>query len=846
MAARTATEPRLPTGQKLDALFVRLATQGIKIGITERVSASRLVAELAVQPSADLSRERTAALLRARLTPLLAKSPEEADVIHRAFLDAFPRQERDQPVPVRRLLRELLGPAGASLRGIKPAPDQAPAPLVLRTKARARQIRYAVTTASILLLIAAALIGVHWFLPSPVQPQPAPRLGPTETTKGGAGVTTSAAQPLTREEVANLIKQVIDAAAGKRSVSIAGLAHGLSGADASGITTRSMISLLQRYLSRAQQERFTLTDVELTNLVAALAARQYPGRAAPSDVVAAAIGGLDALDPSEHNDPLPALPAPAESIFIPLWLTASLLGLAALPLVWWASRYRWRLKDYLRRRTPERPPLVHELVVKASADAMRERTTLTRAALRLGRARQGLSRTLDIETSVNATARAAGFPHVVFAAERISPEYLVLISTKGEEDHTARQLDQLVAELAAQNLSITRFFMAHEANLCFETADGSYFRLDQLAARYPDHRLVFLGTGDQLLNPGTLDAWRWAEDVTAWPRRAILTPRPIEEWGQREVVLARLFDSPPLRADSIGLLRMAELFERQEPPGPEQLVRRSDPVRRSWTMRPQRWLTPLPPDGPAFERLADELARYFVDERSNPDAVGFWWLAACAMYPALRWDLTVYLGLKLKAPRGSGAGGLPFYTEQRALRLAALPWFRDGFMPDWLRRRLLARLPRQIRHQAAALLHDLLKRAVKPDGQVFDALRLRIARERPDPAAARPERDEIFLDALARSDPLAFEAPRNLREVISGIRNAFVGRELLTFAILVAYWLAAAMIIPWPSSGALTTATWLPLLFLPLGFVTLPAARRVLSWGRATNSPTESTRAERN
>jgi hypothetical protein len=384
-------------------------------------------------------------------------------------------------------------------------------------------------------------------------------------------------------------------------------------------------------------------------------------------------------------------------------------------------------------------------------------------------------------------------------------------------------------ELASQNLSITRYFIAHDANLCFESPEASYFRLDELGALYPEHRLIFLGNGDQLLNPATLAAWPWVEDLKAWPRRAILTPKPVEEWGRHEAALARLFDSPPLRANSVGLLRLAELFERQEGPDPEKFAVQRDQVRRTWTLRPQRWLSPVPPDSRAVERLQDELTRYFVDDRGNLDETALWWLAACAIYPALRWDLTVYLGLKLNAPRADGTA-MPFYNEERALRLVALPWFREGFMPDWLRRRLLVLLPKDVHAQAAWLLHDLLERAVKSEDQAFDAMRLRVALDQPDPVAARPNRDEIFLDALAGSDPLLLPAPRSVRQSITGVRNAFVAREWASLVIIAVYWVGTALIVPWPSSGALTTTAFLPLFFLPFVLVTWPLARRVVSW----------------
>jgi hypothetical protein len=251
-----------------------------------------------------------------------------------------------------------------------------------------------------------------------------------------------------------------------------------------------------------------------------------------------------------------------------------------------------------------------------------------------------------------------------------------------------------------------------------------------------------------------------------------------------------------------------------------------EPLRWSWTEQPQLWLIPLTPDDADRRHLEAELARYFTHD-GKFDEEGFWWFAACAIYPAVRWGLTVYLGLKLTSPRERAR---PLYSDQRALRLAVLPWFREGYMPDWLRRRLIQSLPKTLRLQAVVLLRDILERAMPSGDQAFNPVRLRIAQDRSDPRATQPERDEIFLDTLVRSDPLAFKAPRKLRERIGDLRSEFAKRESLTLGIIAIYWAAFALLIPRPSSGALMTTEWLPLAFLSLVVVTVPAARRLVRW----------------
>jgi hypothetical protein len=801
-------------GDRLEMLFSRLRSEGIQVGIRERVTAGRIAAHI-VEQQGKLTGRQWAFLLRARLTPILAKSPQEAGRILAAFLEVFPEEEKPhdrRPIP----------------------PGPAPRPLSLPRGGQRGWLRFVALVGGLITFIALGVVGSEilprLFLPTPTQ-QTRPRDSPTPSTiPGPAPVNSSqATDTLTEAELAAIAQQIVKAAGGNGIVTIAGLARELAAADPSVADARAMISILQRYLAKASGEVFTLNSATISLLVEALASRQFPGRTASADAMAAAVGssGAEKLP----NTPGPAadgtLPPPGETFLIAPGLSAALVGAPGIVLIVWLARRRKRLKDYLRRRTPERPPLVHDLVVHASADMVREGTALTRAALWLGRSREGRSRAIDPEATANATAAAAGFPHVVFAPARTTPQYLVLISTKGPEDHVARQLDRLVEELAAQNLSLIRYFIAYDANLCFDSPQRAFVRIEQLANLYPDYRLIFFGTGDQLLNSGTFAVWPWAEELTSWQRRAILTPKPQKEWGAQEAALAWLFDTPPMRADSEGLLRLAELFERQDPPGGEYVDIRRDPARWSWTGHPQRWLIPLAPDDDDREQLEAELARYFADA-GKFDEDCYWWFAACAIYPAVRWDLTIYLGLKLRSPRD----GRPLYTDERALQLAVLPWFRDGYMPDWLRMRLIKSLPKKLRVQAVALLRGILDRAVMSQGQAFDAVRLRIAQDRPDPRSARPERDEIFLDVLAGSNPLAFEAPRSLRKLISRAGNEFTWREWTTLVLIMLYWAAAALLVPWPSAGALTTTEWLPLLLLPLVFVTAPAARRLTKWAK--------------
>ena len=99
-----------------------------------------------------------------------------------------------------------------------------------------------------------------------------------------------------------------------------------------------------------------------------------------------------------------------------------------------------------------------------------------------------------------------------------------------------------------------------------------------------------------------------------------------------------------------------------EPPEPALLRGGSD-----------RWLQRTPPAPALLQQLLAQLRAYL-------GADGFSWLAACAVFPDLHWTITAYLGQRLR----NGAGQ-PLVTGCPLLRLARLPWFRHGLLPDWLR-----------------------------------------------------------------------------------------------------------------------------------------------------------------
>ena len=123
------------------------------------------------------------------------------------------------------------------------------------------------------------------------------------------------------------------------------------------------------------------------------------------------------------------------------------------------------------------------------------------------------------------------------------------------------------------------------------------------------------------------------------------------------------------------------------------------------------------PEAEALELLIEQLRNYLGDQ-------GFYWLAAIAVAPIVRWELTLLLGK-------AALGRLPRLADEKSLnealarnyrRLVRLPWLQREAMPDWLRLRLLVELSQAQQGELRTVVEGLLEK-VSPRA-VHDAIEL--------------------------------------------------------------------------------------------------------------------------
>ena len=383
-----------------------------------------------------------------------------------------------------------------------------------------------------------------------------------------------------------------------------------------------------------------------------------------------------------------------------------------------------------------------------------------------------------------------------------------------------------------------------------ETFSAS-FDLRGLRERHPDARLVLVTDGTELVDYFTLKPLPFvAEELAKWPSRMLLTPVPMAEWGEREMNIADALGGLVGRATPDGFRDLAMAFgdRPRQPPRPIAASRLPSGEKGllqrvvNWLIETERRLGAADSvaERPPVVRFDDPFLR---SDAPPPEADrqallrdlhrwlgprGFHWLAACAVYPQLRFGVTIYLGLKIFVRYGAVA--VPLFSEKLLAQLTLLPWFRSGHMPPWLRQALLDALPEEERTNIRAAVDAMLNgKPVLPDGVKLPP-EARLPVWRPETEGLDVPPDAVMADLMMR-DSDAPTVTGDAFERIFGphMRRALTIRALALAGVLV-WCLAAWWLWPRPAEAPHAQGAWLPLILYLVSTVAVAVA--YLVWRR--------------
>ena len=470
----------------------------------------------------------------------------------------------------------------------------------------------------------------------------------------------------------------------------------------------------------------------------------------------------------------------------------------------WRLWWRWRVGLYLNRRQTRRPPEIQRVSISGLNEELFPRVLFLRIAQGLRRRIRVPSNELDIDKTVEKTVRGGVRFAPVYGYYKLLPEYLVLIDRANYSDHQARFVKEMIAQLTDNEVLIIGYYFDGDPRVCFPvTGKGSPCKLREISLKYSQHRLLIFSDAEGFFNSLTGELEAWLDLFSSWSQRAVFTPKPSEHWGYQELELSREFIVLP--ATNNGLIDLIRSIEHGKLPYVSSEKGRA-PYPEALRVRGRRWVERDSPEPRLVTEVLESLRNYLGE-------AGYYWLSACAVFPELNWNLTVYLGNALSA----GDGG-SLLQACRLTVLARLPWFRYGYMPDWLRLWLVSELPRHQEDEVRQLLRSFL--VAKPDEQgSVGRWQLEIARQYSNVVSRlvqpllrlfsgeapedSPLRDYIFQEFMAGRKGLAVRMPEELREELRRkysqqvgwwfwfqwvLANSVAGVVGLFFGGLVGYW----------------------------------------------------------
>ena len=285
---------------------------------------------------------------------------------------------------------------------------------------------------------------------------------------------------------------------------------------------------------------------------------------------------------------------------------------------------------------------------------------------------------LDIPRTIDATIHNAGMADFQFKRQTRPPEYLLLIDQQSKRNHRARLFDYIFRSFKANEVLMERYYYDGDPRLCYNTQHKNGLTLQHLQQKYSGARLIVLGNGLSFLDRFTGKAVSWTHMLNGWKTRVLFTPKATNKWGKTERRLGKLFTVLPASLQSLNFwLEQLENEEEAE----------FDNWRNSIQDAPKE---SIQINGP----LISSLQPHF----SLPQLK---WIAACAIYPSLHWDLTLHLGEELSTDENS------LLTIDNILAICQLPWFVEGQIPDYSRLQLVEWLEKEYPQELTALRKEI-------------------------------------------------------------------------------------------------------------------------------------------
>lgn len=287
---------------------------------------------------------------------------------------------------------------------------------------------------------------------------------------------------------------------------------------------------------------------------------------------------------------------------------------------------------------------------------------------------------LDIRRTISRAIDNQGYFDPVYSSRLQQSEYLVLIDAGHNNNQQVKLFDYLTEVLRKQNVFIEKYYYRYEPKRCFNALEPAGTSLEKLSEKYGKHILLIFGNAYQLLyDYYPVFNSEYIQLLNRWQYKAVITPVPFPDWGNKETQ-ALLTQLPVVPVDAEGLLVLMEALFTEGYDGMSALKQHHTASYRTASVDFESM--------EGLEAYCRQAAWAQVTEGDRPVNILFQWIAATAIYPKIRWELTLAIGKALLDRYGKWEE----LNFTNLLRLARIKWMKDGQFPDYTRLDLLKKL----------------------------------------------------------------------------------------------------------------------------------------------------------
>lgn len=273
---------------------------------------------------------------------------------------------------------------------------------------------------------------------------------------------------------------------------------------------------------------------------------------------------------------------------------------------------------------------------------------------------------LNIPKTINHTIKNAGMVNFQYETPTRPAEYLLLIDSPQTNSHLTQLFDLIHEYFQANEVLFERFYWDANTELCYNENNIKGLKPVALQERFYQSKLLVLAS--DLLSFQNFDKSKgqgpsWQKAFKNWQESVVLLPLVTFDKATQFLGKQKNFTPVPATIDGLSFL-----LENNRAYAKKLAIPNFQKLETS-------------------EDTTDNDPIISILEKNYSESVVIW-IAACAIYPSLHWNLTLRLGKIIADTRGDWE----ILAIENLFEIVNIPWFVEGKIPASIRAELIAYL----------------------------------------------------------------------------------------------------------------------------------------------------------